>query len=177
MGFPIQVPGGLPFPDEPQYPSFPRCEHQRVDVRKRRQSNNVLVAVRQCVTCGANCGAVRKDSLQTVTGLPEWDDDLQKTYRETVAADWEAKRNAAAAARNRQWWEWYNDYLNSPKWHAKRAAVLKRDNYVCRGCGTNRAVQVHHLDYKRVGKEMLFDLVSICLECHNAIHEQGDRDE
>ena len=171
MSSPIRVPGGTAQPTSPPA-EHARCNHERVEVRKRTQSNGVLIAARQCLACGSNLGAVPKKTLQTVTGLPEWDNDLNKRY-------WEqrhARVQAATEARNLEWWAWYDDYLRSAKWHAKRDAVLRRDNYVCRGCGTNRAVQVHHLTYARVGREMLFDLVSVCKDCHATIHEQESTD-
>jgi len=62
--------------------------------------------------------------------------------------------------RTNDWWAWYNEYLQSPKWKAIREKVLKRDNYLCQGCLENRANQVHHKNYETVGDEVLFDLIS-----------------
>jgi len=53
-------------------------------------------------------------------------------------------------------------------------AVLERDLRLCQGCRQRPATQVHHQTYRRVGREMLFDLVAVCDECHDAIHEGGD---
>jgi hypothetical protein len=36
---------------------------------------------------------------------------------------------------------------------------------VCRG----RASQVHHLTYKHLRNEPLFELISVCVPCHDAI--------
>jgi 5-methylcytosine-specific restriction endonuclease McrA len=68
------------------------------------------------------------------------------------------------------WWRQYNTYLESPEWKARRKAVLERDEFLCQGCRKQRATQVHHLTYDRKGNEMLFDLVAVCDECHEAIH-------
>jgi len=73
--------------------------------------------------------------------------------------------------RNRLWWHDYNTYLNSDRWKIKRAAVLDRDKYICQGCLQNKATQVHHLSYKRVFNEPLFDLVAICDDCHELCHD------
>lgn len=65
-----------------------------------------------------------------------------------------------------QWRLWYDAYLQSPEWRAKREKVIARANGICEGCGEKRAVAVHHLTYDGVGDELLFDLVAICDECH-----------
>ena len=69
-----------------------------------------------------------------------------------------------------EWWFRYNTYLQSPEWEKKRKLVLDRARGICEGCGRKKAVQVHHLHYRRVGQEMLFDLVAVCQECHDALH-------
>ena len=68
------------------------------------------------------------------------------------------------------WWAWYTSYLHSPAWQQRRRAILQRDHYVCQQCHRARAVQVHHLTYKRVGHEHPSDLVSLCYRCHQARH-------
>lgn len=87
--------------------------------------------------------------------------------------EWEQQR-AAREARRRQdserWWAWYDNYLQSPEWKTRRDLVLRRANGVCEGCGRRDARHVHHLHYDRVGNEMLFDLVAVCVDCHDQIH-------
>ena len=63
-------------------------------------------------------------------------------------------------------------YLRSPEYRAKRIIVLKRDNYTCRGCGTTEQLEVHHTTYKRLGNEKLTDLVTVCRNCHQRIHDK-----
>ena len=87
-----------------------------------------------------------------------------------------------------------SEYLKSDEWKRKRDAVMQRamqsfmpaspvirhtvDRYgrviksialerrpICKGC-TNEATQVHHLTYKRIGKERLDDLQALCRKCH-----------
>jgi len=74
--------------------------------------------------------------------------------------------------KNMAWRNEYDDYLNSENWRNKRAIVLKRDKYLCQGCFVNKATQVHHLSYKNVGDELLFQLISICDVCHEKCHEK-----
>lgn len=75
-----------------------------------------------------------------------------------------------------EWWDKYNAYLQSPEWKSKRARVLKRASGICEGCGIKRATQVHHLHYKNVFKEFLFELVAICEECHDMVHGKTKED-
>lgn len=88
------------------------------------------------------------------------------------AAEWEAKRVALQAEKQQEeadWWEWYEEYLKTPKWREKARLVLRRAGGRCEGCLLADATQVHHLTYERVGDEMLFDLVAICKPCHDRI--------
>ncbi len=64
----------------------------------------------------------------------------------------------------------YQSYLNSPKWKATRLKVLRRDKFICQRCKKARATQVHHKTYKRIFKERMGDLISICATCHRNIH-------
>lgn len=57
-------------------------------------------------------------------------------------------------------------------WARKRSLVLERANHTCEGCGIRRATQVHHLTYKHVYDEFLWELVATCDECHDRAHEQ-----
>lgn len=86
-------------------------------------------------------------------------------------ARWHAER-AERVERDAQWWRDYDAYLQSPEWAERRRRVLRRAGGICEGCLTNRATQVHHLTYARVRAEMLFDLVAICGDCHERIHER-----
>jgi hypothetical protein len=70
-------------------------------------------------------------------------------------------------------WVNYNKYLLTDKWQNKRLKVLQRDKYLCQACLTNKATQLHHLTYERVFDEPLFDLVSICVPCHDKLHKKN----
>lgn len=76
-----------------------------------------------------------------------------------------------------KWLKQHNVYLNTPEWRTKRADVLKRDNYICQACLKERATEVHHLNYDHYGKEPLFELISVCKSCHQAITEMDNKKE
>ena len=62
-------------------------------------------------------------------------------------------------------------YLKSPQWNTLRKAILKRDNYTCQRCGINNVpLEVHHITYERLTNEDQSDLVALCRECHQSIH-------
>lgn len=73
---------------------------------------------------------------------------------------------------NAKWWDWYNEYLRSPKWAVTRQKVLKRSGGLCEGCGDVKATQVHHTTYKHVGNELLWELRAICDACHDRCHDE-----
>jgi 5-methylcytosine-specific restriction endonuclease McrA len=64
----------------------------------------------------------------------------------------------------------YLEYLQSPQWARTRAAVFQRDRKICQGCLKVQATEVHHLTYKHVYSEFMFELVSLCSDCHDRIH-------
>jgi len=64
----------------------------------------------------------------------------------------------------------YDEYLRSPEWHARRAAVLERAGGICECCRSYPAEHVHHLTYEHLGSEPLWDLRAVCSGCHGFLH-------
>lgn len=64
----------------------------------------------------------------------------------------------------------YYDYLLSLEWRALRRRVIIRSKGICERCGVASVEEVHHLTYKRFKKEQLRDLLGLCSECHEKIH-------
>lgn len=131
-----------------------------------------------------NCGDLRPNSLGGFTKeqrekLPLVDqskrEQRQNRWGEMVKSFWDkvsSKRVQQQALSKEQWMHQYNAYLNSPAWKAKRLDILKRDNYLCQCCLNAYATQVHHKSYQFVdlkGNEPAFDLVAICVPCHEKI--------
>ncbi len=65
--------------------------------------------------------------------------------------------------------ETYEQYLRSPAWEVKRDAVRQRDGGHCI-CGAP-ATALHHKTYDNIGREPLSDLVMLCEECHERVHQ------
>lgn len=70
----------------------------------------------------------------------------------------------------------YHEYMASREWRLKRRRILERANGMCERCGFNRATQVHHKTYARLGHEWDSDLQAICRGCHEYVSGETDRD-
>ena len=69
----------------------------------------------------------------------------------------------------------YHEYLRSDAWKLKadhaRAAAGFRCQIVWNGARcANRAVEVHHNNYRRVYQERPEDLTAVCRNCHGRLH-------
>lgn len=52
-----------------------------------------------------------------------------------------------------------------------RQYVLKRDNYTCQCCGAkNVKLHVHHKESRQIGSEAPWNKITLCEDCHHAIH-------
>lgn len=60
----------------------------------------------------------------------------------------------------------YSEYLQSSLWRKKRNEALRRAGHKCEQCGATRSLEVHHLNYDRLGRERPSDLKVLCVKCH-----------
>ncbi len=105
--------------------------------------------------------------------------DAERT-RQAREAQYEAQHQqwqAERAEKQRQWWAWYDAYLRTPAWRAKSRIVIRRANGVCEGCGQRPPTQVHHITYRHVGDEFLFELRAVCDQCHQRLHDDDRASE
>lgn len=66
-----------------------------------------------------------------------------------------------------------SQYYQTPVWAAKRSERLRIDGYRCAKCGFTRALEVHHINYERLGHEDVSrDLITLCKKCHGEIEAQ-----
>ena len=65
----------------------------------------------------------------------------------------------------------YAEYLNSSHWFNFKRAYYKKHKRICSYCGSKVNIHLHHLTYKRIGKETFEDVVPLCKECHIAEHK------
>ena len=152
------------------------CQHNDAVPRlKGVKPNGSLWYRLQCAECGAPLQPTQLRHLivrQYVKngGCVElWDTTAEQRFLSYI-------HSSAAEIRklygwdNPSWWRRYDQYLRSSEWRCLRAQILMRDEYICRLCSSNRATQVHHTTYERVGHELPDDLLSVCQSCHDAVH-------
>jgi len=160
------------------------CAHPKVELRKRTKKNKAISYVMQCLVCGK---ATSRDITKETAFLNN-NNIEPEPFDENLKANWENSRNKEAnlilgkdkqerEARRAKFWQWYDNYLNTQEWQKKRKLVLERANHTCEGCGINSAEKVHHLTYRHKGHEFLFELIAVCNECHDRIHEEHSKKE
>lgn len=147
---------------------MPECTHQKSEVRFKEDAIGRMIYKRQCLTCGAPTSDNLRiaDAAGLATG--PWDDELRNRWYAKMDAEWQAKREAESIAADRDWFEEASEYYRSEKWKAKSRRVIQRDQ-ICRACLIAPAVQAHHLNYWHWKNEPLFDLVGVCVSCHEKI--------
>lgn len=64
----------------------------------------------------------------------------------------------------------YDEYLNSPEWRRKRRAAVEKAGGQCSRCRSKKNLTVHHVTYKRFGREKSRDLQVLCRPCHDDEH-------
>lgn len=158
------------------------CAHRESEYRRRTLSNGSTQYVSQCARCGRAVGTAIAAKVLRAKGvcldnLPEFDEDKPVLWNEN--SNREKRRilgedHETAKEELDEFWGWYREYLDSPKWQEKRKKVLKRANGTCEGCGDTEATEVHHLTYEHRGDEFLFELVALCKSCHEKVHSEHE---
>lgn len=72
----------------------------------------------------------------------------------------------------------YLSYLTTEHWLATRKAKLIAVDWQCENCGAEMGdvtLDVHHLNYARIGEESMDDLKVLCRGCHGDAHGKADR--
>lgn len=145
-------------------------------------SNQAIQVREQCQSCGylkpnsiGGLSQNEKDKLPLCNErLRESRQEKQSVERKTYYEKLSVLRQIDLNTKKQEWMERYTTYLYSEEWKIKRDAVLKRDQYLCQCCLNAYATQVHHKSYEFVdlkGNEPAFDLVAICVPCHEKIEE------
>jgi 5-methylcytosine-specific restriction endonuclease McrA len=150
------------------------CDHNAKTPKRRIVSNGVSHYGYQCDDCGK--WEVAKKSVFGLNIPTDLYDEHKFNERQSqIVSQIKEAMDQIQESKKEQWFESYNEYLSSNKWKEKRKLVLERDRYICQGCGVAAANQVHHLTYTHVTDELLFQLVSVCQDCHLKIHNKETR--
>jgi 5-methylcytosine-specific restriction endonuclease McrA len=61
--------------------------------------------------------------------------------------------------------------LDSELYEQLRNQVLRRDGWRCQSCGTMSNLEVHHKEFRsQSGDDSEQNLITLCAECHAALH-------
>jgi hypothetical protein len=144
------------------------CHSPNMQYVRFKQINDTYVLRMQCFTCYQLNGKAFKK-----TEVSNFDSLIEAMPEMTMNERWQEKdrfikfinENKYRISQNN-----YSIYLSSDEWKAKRKEVLKRDSYICQGCLTENATEVHHTTYSNIGNELYYQLVSLCSDCHERVH-------
>lgn len=152
-------------------------------IRYEYNQANTIVLKKQCTWCGR----LRDNKLikhDTIPNLKEKIalnevDKINMALLITHAATYEnyaefrdKKYKHSLQETKNEWHIKHKNHLNSLKWKQIRLKVLVRDNYFCQACLDAEAVHVHHKTYDNLGDEFMYELMSVCIKCHNRIHNR-----
>lgn len=147
------------------------CKNHNFVYAKQQKSNGDWMLKMQCFECGQHSGKTYKFELiggkNNLISVPIFDEEKLRQFYDGQIME----RNKIYQSELDEKRKEYYAYLQTDKWRNKRGKVLSRDNNTCQACLTNKASDVHHLTYKHIYNEPLFDLVAICRPCHEKIHQ------
>jgi hypothetical protein len=143
-----------------------KCAHARRAVRRRVIADGRTTYVSQCVECGHTSSPISSKAALALAPMPEpYDPHLQVLRRAAKSAEYLQTflelRPALAAE--------YQVYLASSEWRQRRHEAIQRARGKCELC-SQRATEVHHRSYQRIGAELPQDLLAVCRACHDLIH-------
>lgn len=64
----------------------------------------------------------------------------------------------------------YLQYIQSPEWRKKSLLVKQKANFRCKSCNSSTNLQTHHITYKNLYNEKEDQLVCLCANCHQDLH-------
>ena len=167
------------------------CAHKAQELRKKKCANGSVLFAFQCLECGSPASAWLPHSDERLKGgeVTDWDYEIferDSAFERAFSVAEEAGVSVVGAKtsieiydairvkRGQEWRARYIDHLKSDAWREIRRKVLKRAKNICEGCATADATQVHHLTYKNLGRELLWELVAVCDRCHETAHSSGE---
>jgi len=75
-----------------------------------------------------------------------------------------------------KWRQKYEAHLKSAQWKNTRSDLFKLRGRKCEVCGrASTLLEVHHLNYERLGKEAPSDLQIVCRQCHKKADRNRER--
>ena len=153
------------------------CKCENIEVRERTYRDGRKALFNQCVDCGSSHGTAikRTPELEANGKIKPWAEakafDMYSFERIRSELERERRDYMSKAAKIE-----HVAYLDSDEWKALRLKVLKRDDYLCQGCLTEKATEVHHMTYRHWKEEFAWELYAVCRSCHERYHENEKKD-
>lgn len=145
------------------------CEHKNATMKKfhfeKNDGSKCFHITMQCDYCGQRLGKWLP-RVEHWEELPLFDFIKERSGQEMLINDAKDKRNSERIKRHIE----YEEYLQSAEWTKTRWLVLDRCHAVCECCLAKEATHVHHRNYDSIYHEYCFDLIGVCKECHERIH-------
>ncbi len=96
---------------------------------------------------------------------------ISKIILEVSQFDTQLLKNSSLISQRVKHWGYQNGFNYG--WSSRREAILNRDNYTCQVCGKkNTRLEVHHIIFRsQGGTDDENNLITLCKECHSAIHD------
>lgn len=152
------------------------CANQSLIDIRFEQANKTVVQRTACTNCKALIGGAKK-KWADFAALRFYSQESYKEHEEKKSLSHKKLFNHIQALQDNfrrdqqeNWWQKYQEHLKSDRWKIIRNLVLKRESSICQGCKQAEAVHIHHLTYENMGDELLFQLVALCLKCHQKLH-------
>lgn len=153
------------------------CAHPRKVIVRWSNAGGQIVHKRYCQDCGTALSNFIATADAEREGVSNVEKDriasISNAYRSERGARLEQIANDAAERMQPNNRATYDDYLRSDQWKRKAALVLRRANYVCEGCLSRPATEVHHITYQNLHREFAWELRAVCAACHTRCHERG----
>ncbi len=154
------------------------CDHETCGIRRVPIKGGKHYICNQCLTCGERMGNwLPKKDFPNVSEIAIAGEMTPNKFWRVRWEKWEATKQGFLAKSDRVLSEEYTKYLGSSEWKALRQKVFQRSNGICEGCADRKATQVHHLTYKHIFNEFLWELAAICDECHDRVHAESEDDD
>jgi 5-methylcytosine-specific restriction endonuclease McrA len=152
------------------------CQHPETVITRIKWSDGRPAYRKQCTTCGLPDGLwIAKNKLGDLSAIPDGDADQHTKYEDQRRDEWQIVALRHYHLQNSEGKLAYDRYLNSPEWRAKSQKVIERAGGVCEGCLERKATQAHHISYRHIFNEFLWELRAICEPCHERAHEHDGK--
>lgn len=153
------------------------CDYKNIGIVEYQKINGVYSKSNMCLNCLHKFGGDVKKTNQHILSVTYDErqkiiDTIKQQYWDLYKPLLDYKQEVFLKRFRESNRNEYIEYLRSDKWKEKRLQRLKLDNFTCQICGVqNGKLDVHHTTYDTFGNESIYDIITLCRNCHNKLHE------